>query len=521
MKTIKFIAFSLAFLSVISCTQKPSYFEYKITGQVIGKDYGDLYLSEMNSRVGDGITIPFENGTFVYEGKSGETKIFKLAFWDDVQDGSFRIYPIIIESGDIVVELDADSIYEKSRILKGQINTRVVQINQITKSYRDEMYDDSKSKNELNKLRKVYYDKIVSLIIENSDDFAGVYLLFLYERAFNDSILTDILDKSDFKEFRNSKYYKIVYSRHIGRQSNQPGQNVINFSLPDSTGGIIELNDVIKGKIAFIELSGSWCRNTTRQTRELIPIYEKYHEKGFEIIGVGFETKYNRWKQWLRDENFPWINLIELEDDNSNDIFISQQLFADEFPANLLVDEEGIVILRNLSSTKLDEILMEKYEPQKYKEYIEVKRKLPEETYILDREQPINTFTELTKKLSGKAFFIDCWATWCSPCIEEFQYKESLKEYLNKHNIELVYISFDKKPGDAKWLNFIKKYNLKGYHMRSNEEFVNDFKRKAEYNGQLPTYLIVDKTGKIVEKNAFRPSNKQELFNQLKTKLNL
>ena len=58
--------------------------------------------------------------------------------------------------------------------------------------------------------------------------------------------------------------------------------------------------------------------------------------------------------------------------------------------------------------------------------------------YLLDREKPINTFEELTSKFAGKAFFIDCYATWCSPCIEEFQYKEELKVFLNKHNIEFI-----------------------------------------------------------------------------------
>ena len=90
-----------------------------------------------------------------------------------------------------------------------------------------------------------------------------------------------------------------------------------------------------------------------------------------------------------------------------------------------------------------------------------------------------------------------------------------------KNNIKLVYISFDRKLGDAKWLKFIKKHELTGYHMRANENFNNDFRQKAKFNGQLPTYLIVDEKGNIVETNAYRPSSKKKLFSQLKQKLNL
>jgi len=155
------------------------------------------------------------------------------------------------------------------------------------------------------------------------------------------------------------------------------------------------------------------------------------------------------------------------------------------------------------------------------KEYIENKWKLPEETYILDREQPINTFTELTNKLSGKAFFIDCWATWCSPCIEQFQYEEPFKEFLKSNGIEMVYISFDMNLDDSEWLSFIKKHKLKGYHMRSNEKFVSDFAQVSDWSYQLPTYVIVNEKGEIVEKDALHPSEKDKLYNQIKIKLNL
>ena len=69
---------------------------------------------------------------------------------------------------------------------------------------------------------------------------------------------------------------------------------------------------------------------------------------------------------------------------------------------------------------------------------LKYKWKLPKGTYILDKEKPIDTFEELTQNLSGKAFFIDCWATWCSPCIEQFQYGESLKEFLKMNGIEIL-----------------------------------------------------------------------------------
>jgi len=85
----------------------------------------------------------------------------------------------------------------------------------------------------------------------------------------------------------------------------------------------------------------------------------------------------------------------------------------------------------------------------------------------------------------------------------------------------MVYISFDRNLDDFEWLSYIKKYNLRGYHIRSNEKFVNDFMQVSNWSYKLPTYIVVNNTGEIVEKSAFYPSEKEKLYNQIKIKLNL
>ena len=508
-------------ISVISCKQKPEFFNYKITGKVIGKESGELCFFE-STRVGDEVVIPFENGTFEYKGKSTDILISSLAFYDDVKNGSWRSHTIIIEPGDISVKLFADSIYEKSQTLKGSINLKVQEVNNTMKGFWKGIESKAQTSAQRDSLAKVYGDSIAVIIEQNKNDFTGVYLLHRYGNPyfFKDKQLGELIAKIKKPELKQTKYYKMLYSDWLAKTENmnQIGEKAMNFTLPDSTGKIINFYQLSKEKLTFIELSGSWCGNSTRRTRELLPIYQEYHDKGFEIVTVVFESKYDRWKKWLEKEKFPWINLIELENGNTNNVFFSQQIFTE---GNYLVDEKGIVVANNLSSARLNEKLMEKFESEKYKEYIENKWELPEGTYILDKEKQINTFEELTKNLSGKAFFIDCWATWCSPCIEQFQYGESLKEFLKMNGIELVYLSFDRNLDDSEWLSFIKKHKLEGYHMRSNEKFVSDFAQVSDWSHQLPTYVIVNERGEIVEKDALRPSEKDKLYKQIKTKLNL
>ncbi len=69
----------------------------------------------------------------------------------------------------------------------------------------------------------------------------------------------------------------------------------------------------------------------------------------------------------------------------------------------------------------------------------------------------------------------------------------------------------------------VKKYLLEGSHMIAGEELIKEIKRVIFYNEEvaIPRYVIINRKGEIVEKDAKRPSSGQQLIEQLKEKLQL
>lgn len=91
------------------------------------------------------------------------------------------------------------------------------------------------------------------------------------------------------------------------------------------------------------------CQDEYKST--LIPLYQKYFHQGFQIFAVSFDTNRKKWRRAIVRNEYTWIQVADFNGIKRSKT--AQQYKIVSLPANYLLDENGIVLAKNLQGNQL------------------------------------------------------------------------------------------------------------------------------------------------------------------------
>jgi thiol-disulfide isomerase/thioredoxin len=125
-----------------------------------------------------------------------------------------------------------------------------------------------------------------------------------------------------------------------------------NFEAPTPSGEMLSLNETL-GTYTIIDFWASWCRPCRMENPNVVKVYEKYHDKGLNIISVSLDKdgQKDRWIKAIQDDNMDWFHVSNLQFWQDP---IAQQYSVRSIPATFLLDAEGKIIDKNLRGPALE-----------------------------------------------------------------------------------------------------------------------------------------------------------------------
>ncbi|WP_074410010.1 MULTISPECIES: TlpA disulfide reductase family protein [Aquimarina] len=128
-----------------------------------------------------------------------------------------------------------------------------------------------------------------------------------------------------------------------------------DFSAPTPEGKILSLKESM-GKITIIDFWASWCKPCRIENPNVVKVYNKYHDKGLNIIGVSLDKKQEAWAKAIADDNLEWNHVSNLQFWQEP---IARAYGVRSIPATFIIDEKGNVIAKNLRGPALEKKISE------------------------------------------------------------------------------------------------------------------------------------------------------------------
>lgn len=363
MKKITLLA--LLTLSIISCNNLKDN-EFLISGTANGIENGKKVFVEIQDE--NGViakdTGVIENGKFELKGST-----------DNIDLGFIRIenekinLPIILEEGKIKINIVKDSL-QKSTIEGTFNNDKFQKFNNESVAILEKVKKFEKENNPkmqkaltendtvtVNKIKKEYKnfqndmnDYSKAFIKNNPDAFISVLLLenFLMREYIPATEIKSFYDKLD-KKLVNTKSAQNIKKTLDLMLAVVVGKPAPKFSAKSPEGKLISLDESL-GKVTIVDFWASWCAPCRKENPNVVALYNEYHSKGLNIIGVSLDQDAKKWKDAIAKDNLSWIHVSNLK---YWDEPIGKQYGISSIPATFILDAKGNIVAKDLRGDAL------------------------------------------------------------------------------------------------------------------------------------------------------------------------
>jgi hypothetical protein len=263
-------------------------------------------------------------------------------------------------------------------MLNGRLENTKKILNGLTKEY-ERLSSTGADDTQLAKINQQYSQEVnnlrdssIAFILKNLDNMASI--MVLYQKIDNENfilyknrdlqyikLVSDALEKKypdsphvkallADKENLLKRYEQMVVQKKMDDLTkSKKVSGLPEIALPSISGDTVSFNTT-KAKYKLLCFWATWSEESIQKNLELLPLYQKYHKKGFEIYMVSLDTKDDVWRKSIQFEQLPWINVI---DQSGRTSYVAKIYNVRVLPTIYLINSNDDIVSVNPSTQEI------------------------------------------------------------------------------------------------------------------------------------------------------------------------
>ncbi|GAB3363236.1 TlpA disulfide reductase family protein [Arachidicoccus ginsenosidivorans] len=341
---------------------------FSLHGQMAHLQDGEVYLGFGTFGKMKADTVMAKNGKFTFA-DSIQEPCFAMLFNHDY---SLKV-DLYLDGGQIYVNGDLDSIYDTQVKGSAIVNEYAaytfaqLQTRKPVQAIYEKWMQAYKQGDSV--LADQYKTAFESARADQTNKSRGLQMEYIKTHPGSIASAWELLHYVTDKTLAESKNLFKGFTEHV-RHSNQGkelaeriatlsrvevGNLAPGFAQADTSGIKVQLSDY-KGKYVLLEFWASWCGPCRAESPNVLKAYDKYHEKGFNVLSVSLDNDKGKWLQAIHKDGLLWQQVSDLQG-WKNAVATLYGIHA--VPANFLIDPTGKIVAQDLRGEALQVKLAE------------------------------------------------------------------------------------------------------------------------------------------------------------------